>query len=503
MNEGSSSMTGDRVGNVLIVGGGVAAWLAALTAAKVLRTRNAVRVIELPQPTADVAGIFGGSLPPLRSLHRALDIDERAFMIATQATFRLGTEFRDWTGPQSAYFQPLSEIGAPLDGIAFHQHWLRAADTSTDIAEFSLGAVAARLGRFVHPSPDPRSILSTLDYAYHFDSELYAAWLRSLVQQRGIQIIGADLAAVQLGVHGQIASVVLDSGEQLDADMFIDCTGSAARLIGQRLKVAYEDWTDWLPCDRMWAFSSERAVDPPPYTLSIARSAGWQWRLPLQHRDSNGYVYCSGFIGDDEALREVHDRQPDSDPQLLQFSSGRRSQFWSGNCVALGAAAGFMEPLCATNLQLIHSGISRLVTLFPHRDNMETMAAEYNRLTVAEYERIRDMIVLHYHTATRSSPFWAARNACPVPEPLQHKLRVFRSRGRVVLYDEETFSEGQWISTLFGQQVWPRHADALAQTLPLAKVQEQLQRMKAAIDAAARNMPSHGTLIANHCAARR
>jgi tryptophan 7-halogenase len=500
-------MTDNHVRRILIVGGGVAAWIAALVLSKILRDRGSVRVLETPG-TADAALWECGHtcLPPLKALHRSLTIDEREFMRQTRAVFRLGTEFRGWGNRPSSFFQPLGEIGAPLDGIAFHHHWLRVSQGSADIAQFSLNAAAARLGRFVHPSRDPRSILSTLDYAYHFDTSLYVRWLRAAVAKQDIPITPGAVREVQLREpDGFIEAVVLATGERIEADLFVDCSGSGGALIEQALKTGYEDWSHWLPCDRAVAVFSAPGQGLAPFTQVTRRSAGWQWRVPLQGQTSCGYVYSGRYVSDDEALSDLRSQAAGTaqgEPQLFRFTSGHRRKFWNGNCIALGLAAGFMEPMHATNLHLIHSGVSRLATLFPHRDRMTWASAEYNRLTQAEYERIRDLLVLHYRPATQdASAFWQWCSRLDIPDPLQHKLRVFGSRGRIVLYDEETFTESHWVSMLLGQQVRPEHPDALAQTLPIDHVAAQLQRMKTAIDQAAQAMPAHESIIRQHCAA--
>ncbi len=504
---GSISMADNRIRRIVVLGQGAAVWIAALTLSRLLRSDGNLRVIDLASPASCDAVRTGAEscLPPLRSLHRSLGIDEREFMCATQATFKLGTEFRAWHQSNPSWFLPLGDLGASLEGIAFHHHWLRVQPAGGDISQFSLNAVAARLGRFVHPSPDPRSILSTLDYAYHFDADLYVGYLRSLAQRQGIPSVSAGLAHVQLrDTDGFIEAILLDNGERIEADLFIDCSGSEGLLIEKALRTGYEDWTEWLPCDRAVSIGSSFTDTTAPYTRATASAAGWHRHIPLQHGTSGEYVYCSRFISDDAAAADLRSTlgAECAEPRLQRFTSGRRRKFWNANCIALGLAAGFMEPLQSTHLHLIHTGISRLATLFPHRDDMHWASTEYNRLTGEEYERIREILVLQYHTAQPpASPFWEHCRNLAIPESLQHKLRVFASRGRVVLYDEETFTEAHWVCVLLGQQIRPAHIDALAQTLPLERVTEQLRRMKSAIDQAAQTMPAHATIIRHHCAA--
>ncbi|HKE96077.1 MAG TPA: tryptophan halogenase family protein [Povalibacter sp.] len=503
-------MTDQRIDRVVIVGSGVPAWLAALTLHRTLGEKRSVRVIETPMLPEQIGWECGDfSLPPLRSLHRLLGIDEREFMRATQATFRLATEFRGWTAAQPAYVQPLGELGAALEGIAFHHHWLRLRDSGgvgEDIGAFSLNAVAARQGRFVHPSPDPRSILSTLDYAYHFDAQAHARYVRETLARKGVQVVTGKIAHVALREpDGFIQELTLDSGERIGGDLFIDCGGADSPL-ADALHVGYEDWSHWLPCDRVVALPGARELGAAPLTSVTAQNAGWRWQAPLQHRLASGYVFCSDFISDDAAVAELRaavKADERIETRVTCFTSGHRTKFWSANCIALGLAAGCMEPLHATGLHLVHTALARLATLFPHGQDMSWVCAEYNRLTTGEYERIRDLLILHYHAAAPAvrTPFWESAVSRGIPESLQHKLRVFASRGRVVLLDEETFTESHWVSVLLGQQVRPEHLDALALTLPVEPVREQLRRMKVAIDQAAQAMPLHDTIIRHHCAA--
>ncbi|MFL6575027.1 MAG: tryptophan halogenase family protein, partial [Povalibacter sp.] len=449
MQTSLSTPSDSRVRQIVVVGAGIAAWLSALTLSKIVKGYGAVTVVDVTSaPSTLLLECATSSLPPLRALHRSLGIDERAFMRATGATFKLGAEFIGWTQPGSSYFHPLGEIGAVLQGISFHHHWLRAGG-STDFTDFSLNAAAARLGRFVHPASDPRSILSTLDYAYHLDAQLYVAYLRTLAIASGISpVTSSHIRIERRQDNGFIEAVTLDSGARVSADLFIDCSGPSALLIEQSLGTAYEDWTHFLPCNRIVAGTTPAMREPPPFTQITREGAGWSWHIPLQHQSSVGYVYPSDEPNAGNELSAHIDMQ-----SSLPFISGHRKQFWNGNCVAIGSAAGFLDPLHSTNLHLIHTALSRLAALFPRRDDMQWVSAEFNRQTTLEYERIRDILIFHYQCAAGDNAF--SRPDEEIPETLRHKLRVFGNQGRVVLYDEELFDESHWVGVLFGQNIRP------------------------------------------------
>jgi tryptophan 7-halogenase len=486
----------ERIRKIVIVGGGIAGWMSAATLAHALREQGAeVRLVEESEASADADFLDESSWPTLRALHRILDIDERDFMRATQATYRLATEFADWSRPGQTYMHPCGEIGAPLESLAFHHQWLRLGERDAGpMADFSIAAVAAKLGRFAHPHTDPRSVLSTLSYAFHFDAGLYARYLRRYAEQRGVARTQGKVVDVKLrGEDGFIESVMLEGGERIEGDLFIDCSGFRGLLIEEALKTGYEDWTHWLPCDRAVAVPCASVGELTPYTRSTARSAGWQWRIPLQHRIGNGYVYCSRYVSDEEAAATLLanlDGAALAAPRFLRFTTGRRRKFWNRNCVAIGLAAGFMEPLESTSIQLIHSGIARLLALFPYKDAMVHESEEYDRLASNELERIRDFLIVHYHLTRREdSPLWAHCRGMSLPGTLQRKIELFRSRGRVVTYDEESFIESSWVCVFTGQGLWPTRSDAVAATSDLGLIEEQLRRMKSTIRQAAESMP--------------
>jgi tryptophan halogenase len=376
-------------------------------------------------------------------------------------------------------------------------------------AEYSLAAVAARLGKFSFPDEDPRSIRSTLDYGYHFDTLLYRAWLREHAQRLGVLRVEGNVVDVRLdGENGFIEAVVLEGGERIAGDLFVDASGVRGVLIEGALRTGYESWSDWLPCNRAvaWQQASTSATtgNPLPCTRATALSAGWSWEIPLQGGTGAGYVYCDGPSSDEEAAARIPDSLEGVSPRWLRFTNGRRRQLWNRNCVAIGAAGAFLEPLESSHLHLIHSGISRLITLFPYRNRTAAESAEYNRLMNAELEGIRDLLILHYHaTARDSSELWRRSTTSSLPETLERRVRLFRSRGRVVLYDEECFPDSSWLCVLTGQQVWPERIDLLADTTDLARVREQLTRMRVGIRKAAEALPDHGVVLGGYCGAER
>lgn len=490
---------------VAILGDGVAAWLAALSLAKKLSSTTVVVVNGHDASDAEIRAECGErSLPTLRAMHRALGVDERDFMRTTHATFTLGTEHIGW-GHRSSYFLPLGNLGASLEGVPFHHHWLRAAPHDP-LADYSLCAVAARQGRFVHPSPDASSILSTLDYGYHFDAVLYAQYLQAAAERAGVRALRARVVEAALHDDGSIESLILDTGERVEAELFIDASGARATLVGDALRVPFESWSHWLPCNRSLSVHCSSSGDARPHSVNETHNAGWRWQIPLQRRTSTGLVYCSKDLDDERAMTELRAALGNSETfgaiECQHLVNGRRVQLWHRNCIALGLAAGYLEPLAPANLHLAHRGISCLLALWPHGDRCETERDEYNRLLGEEHERARDVVIAHYVTAiARDTPFWRSVRSAQLPSLLEWKLRLFENRGRVVLYDGEVFDADRWASLLLGQGVRPKHADPLAATLPSDRVAQQLGRMKTAIAQAAQSMPLHAKIIQHHCAA--
>jgi tryptophan halogenase len=486
---------------VVIVGGGTAGWMTAAGLLGLLgKAHCSVRLVESDE--IGIVGVGEATLPQLRQFNRAIGVIESEMMRRTFASFKLGIEFRDWGYQGSRYIHPFGAFGHPIGGIPFHQHWRRAAlaGDESDIADYSYAIVAAREHRFDFPSEDNRRIESTYDYAYHIDASLYARYLRTFCERRGaVRTEGKVIAVALDGENGLVRSIALASGEQIDGDLFVDCSGFRALLIGGELDAEWEDWSHWLPCDRAVAVPSERTDDLHPFTRVTAREAGWQWRIPLQHRTGNGYVFSSALLDEDraaETLLASLDGLPLAEPRLLKFKAGRRVEGWKRNCVAIGLSSGFLEPLESTSIYLIQRAVEYLVRLFPSRNVDAALPAEFNRLMDVEYARIRDFLILHYHLNARDdSDLWRQCRAMTVPESLKHKIQLFRNSGQIEQYRDGLFSPPSWLSVLIGQGLVPQCYHALADATPLPHALAEIEAIRTAIRERVETMPSHAEAL--------
>lgn len=423
-------------------------------------------------------------------------------MRKTNATFKLAIEFRDWGYKGSSYMHPFGVHGAPIGGVDFHQAWLRAraAGHDFDLQAFSYAIMAARRNRFEFPASDKTAVNAHYAYAYHFDASLYAAFLREFAEARGLKRIEGKVVSVdQHPESGNITAIQLESGEKVAGDLFIDCSGFRGLLIGQTLDSPFQDWTHWLPCDRALAVPCERAGDFTPFTRSTASTAGWRWRIPLQHRTGNGYVYSSAFISDEAAADDLMsnlDGAPLADPRPIRFKAGRRTASWSKNCIAIGLASGFLEPLESTSIYLVQVAINNLVRLFPRKQIDPRLTAEFNRLVDVEYDRVRDFLILHYHLNRRDdSELWRYTREMTIPDSLQEKLEAFERRGEVPFYRDGLFAPPSWVSVFFGQGGDPRGHDRLADTLPLNQLVARMTELRDEIDTRSAAMPDHDAFL--------
>jgi tryptophan 7-halogenase len=498
-------MTAAPVRSILIVGGGTAGWMTAAALSRM--TRAGTRIILVESEEIGTVGVGEATIPPIRSFNALLGIDENAFLAATQGSMKLGIEFVDWNGPGHRYLHPFGEFGFDIEGVKFHQIWakLRAAGRAGGIEEYSLSAVAARLNRFGQPSRDPTSPLSRLVYAYHFDASLYARFLRDYAERRGVVRYEGKVVDVALhGESGDIQAVTLDNGQRHEAEFFVDCSGFRGLLIEQALRTGYEDWRHWLPCDRALAVPCASAGALTPYTRATAREAGWQWRIPLQHRTGNGYVYSSAHLSDEDAATTLLanlDGEALADPRPLRFTTGRRKLAWNRNCVAIGLSAGFLEPLESTSIHLIQSGISRLLSLFPDSGPGDAERDTYNAFTQLQYEQVRDFVILHYKISGRPGDFWHYVRNMAVPESLTNRLALFANRGRVFRREDELFADASWIAVMLGQGVTPQGWDPLADALDDRQTAPMVDRVRTIFAKTAETLPSHADYLARHCSA--
>jgi tryptophan halogenase len=494
---------------IVIVGGGTAGWMAAAAMSKLLPERDyALTLIESDE--IGTVGVGEATLPHIKVFNDRLGIDEAQFMRETQASFKVGIEFVGWDQPGDRYVHPFGTFGEPWAGLDFQHHWQRARSAGLDVGElhdYSFAIAACRNNAFELPNEDPKSIRSTYAYAYHFDASLYAAFLRRWATARGVERIEGKVVDVgRDAATGHVASLTLESGGAIAGDLFIDCSGFRSLLVGQTMGTAWHDWSHWLPCDRAFAVPSLRTEPLLPFTRATAQEAGWTWRIGLQHRTGNGYVFSSRFT-DEERARDVLlgalDAAPLGEPRILRFQAGRRAAAWAGNCVAIGLAGGFLEPLESTSIFLIQAAVIDLVNLMPTRRSGidPRLAAEFNRLFEVHYDRSRDFIVLHYTANRREGALWDHVRAMELPDGLAHKIALFEASAAAPDYRYGLFSRDSWLAVLVGQGILPSAHSPLAEAIPVADLETQLADLKYRIDVNAADMTNHGDFIRSYCPA--
>jgi tryptophan halogenase len=499
--------TDRNIRSILIVGGGTAGWMTAATLSRILGPDYA-KITLVESDEIGIIGVGEATIPQMATFNRMLGLDEDAFMRETKGSFKLGIEFHNWGRLGHRYFHPFGGYGLDMKGVSFHAYYLRMRQLgeAPDVDEWSLQAMAARDNKFMRGIDAGNSPLSDIAYAFHFDAGLYARFLRGYAEERGVTRREGKIVDVKLrGEDGFVQSVQLQDGSELEADLFIDCSGFRGLIIEQALKAGYTDWSHYLPCNRAIAVPCESVDEWTPYTRSTAHTAGWQWRIPLQHRIGNGHVFCSDYMSDDEAtaiLMANLDGAPLADPRTVPFKTGHRDKMWVKNCVAMGLSGGFLEPLESTSIWLIQSGLSRFLTMFPDRDFNQADIDRYNRIMQTDYEEIRDFLVLHYHATERTdSPFWNYCRTMEIPERLAEKMRVFRTHGRAFRENEELFNDTSWFAVMLGQLLEPASHDPVADVMPLDETRSRLAHIREAIANSADYMPRHRDFIRDNCAA--
>ena len=498
----------NRVSEIVIVGGGTAGWMTAAALSKVLNRSYSIRLVESDE--IGIVGVGEATIPMIKLYNTALDLDEAEFLRKTKGSFKLGIEFVNWGQIGDSYIHGFGKIGQDLGLVAFYQYWLkmRQAGKAAPLDDYSINTVAARHNKFMHPVNDrPNSPLADIAYAYHFDAGLYAQFLREFSEARGVvRTEGKVIGVEQNPETGFVNAITLDNGERIPGQLFVDCSGFRGLLIEQTLKTGYIDWTHWLPCDRAAAVPCTRTTPLTPYTRSTARDAGWQWRIPLQHRVGNGHVFSSQYISEDEAVATLManiEGEPLAEPRVLRFVTGKRKKFWNKNVVAIGLASGFMEPLESTSIHLIQSSIARLTAFFPHAGFDQTDIDEFNQHADFEFDKIRDFLIVHYHATERDdTPFWNYCRTMDVPESLTRKMELFRSNGRIFREASELFAEPSWMQVMYGQRVEPRSYHAMVDVYSEEKIREYMEGIRGVIANCTRVMPTHEEFIAKHCAAK-
>ncbi|MDZ4307836.1 tryptophan halogenase family protein [Allopontixanthobacter sp.] len=498
-----------RLQSLLIVGGGSAGWMAAALLSHLFQGLYRIKLVE--SEDIGTVGVGEATIPAIKKFNELLELDEANFMRLTQGTFKLGIQFNNWDRIGSSYIHGFGVIGQDLGWLRCHQYWLKMKleNQASDFANFSINTAAALENKFVPARSDAGdSPIGHIAHAYQFDAGLYARYLRGYAQDRGVVRQEGKIVDVTLRADdGFVESVTLESGEVICADLFIDCSGFIGLIIEQAMQTGFEDWTHWLPCNRALAVPCTRSANFTPYTAATAHGAGWQWRIPLQHRTGNGHVFSSAHMDETEAERillENLDGEQLAEPIRIRFTTGKRKKTWNRNCLALGLSAGFLEPLESTSLFLIQSALIRLIRLFPDGSFDQANIDEFNRQTDFEYERVRDFIILHYKATERDdTPFWRYCRDMDVPDTLQHKIDLFKANGRIFREDEELFSEESWIQVMLGQGVIPSGYDPLVDIRSEAQVVQFLGNVENVIRKCVAVMPTHADFVAKYCDAQR
>ena len=495
--------------HIIIVGGGTAGWMAAAALSR-LKAGRPVEITLIESEAIGTVGVGEATIPPFVGFNELIGVEEREMLAAVGGTFKLGIQFENWGKLGDSYIHPFGAYGYTMGGISFHHVWHRMAQggDKRPIQVFNLETMAAYFGKFARTEDYKRDDLPPVNYAYHLDAGRYAAFLRKLAESRGVvRQEGKVVDVAQDPESGFVTGVTLDDGRQFAGDLFIDCSGFRGLLIEQALKTGYDDWSNYLPCNRAVALPClrEDGSGPLPYTRATAHSAGWQWQVPLQHRNGNGHVYCNEYMSDDEAHSILVNNiagKPGAEPNFLRFLTGRRKKFWNKNVVALGLASGFMEPLESTSLHLVNTGINKLIALLSLDGVTQAQEDAFNRLTGKEYARIRDFLILHYNSTTRDdSPFWNYCRNMPVPDSLTEKVELFRQNGQIFREDDELFTETSWAAVMMGQGIKMGGHNAMADAVKEPTTRREIDEMEKSIQFVVQHMPSHGDYLQKYCPA--
>ncbi|MBF7073850.1 tryptophan 7-halogenase [Glaciecola sp. MH2013] len=497
----------NNINKVAILGGGSAGWMTAAALSKVFNKEN-VAITLIESESVGTVSVGEATIPQISLFNSLLGIDENEFVKFTSGTFKLGIEFANWKQKGHAYMHPFGTYGRNMDAIQFHHYWLKMylQDKAPDLSSYSLLCNAAYKGKFGRSQPIKNSPLSNIAYAFHFDATKYAEYLRRYAEQRGVTRIEGKVKDVfTRSSNGFIDSLLLEDGQRVEADLFIDCSGFKGLLIEETLKTGFEDWSEWLPCDRAVAMQCKPKDEVKPYTKSTAQDAGWTWRIPLQHRIGNGYVYPSKYVSDEEALATLTaqmEDEPITKPNFLRWQTGRRKKMWNKNVIAIGLSAGFIEPLESTGLHLIQTAISRLMGFFPHQGFNQIDIDHFNDQSKLEMEQIRDFIILHYKLTERDdTPFWEYCKNMDVPKSLQDKMALYKSNGRIFRYENELFDETSWLAVMHGQGLRPDGYHPIVDNLPEEEVSRRLAHIQSVIDKSVDTLGSQDEFIQKYCAA--
>ncbi len=509
-----------RIRKVVIVGGGTAGWAAACALTHQFRDQLDITLVESEQ--IGTVGVGESTIPTIRTFHRLLQIDEREFLSAVAGSFKLSISFENWTRPGDHYIHPFGRTGLGTWSCEFHHFWLDSLrrGMKSELGDYCLETVASRADRFAignagdagsaqwstrwdRPQSGPER--AELSYAYHLDAALYAAFLRRKSEERGLTRVEGKIHEVrQHAGSGFVEALVLENGQIIDGDLFVDCSGFRGLLIEQTLKTGYEDWSQWLPCDRAVALQTESVGPAVPYTRAIAHEAGWRWQIPLQHRVGCGWVYSSRHMSEDEAiakLRAAVGAPALRDPWRVPFTTGRRLKVWNKNVVSLGLASGFIEPLESTSIHLALSGVARLIHLFPFAGIDESLVERYNEVSRAEMEHVRNFIILHYHANQRDEPMWRDCREMSLPHELKHRIELFRDRAHAWQGEDELFRLDSWTHVMLGQGIMPRQHHLLGQALPDADLARLFDAIRQPIKRTVDAMPSHQAFLERYCPA--